>query len=196
MPLPDLRAPIRQLLAGHAPGSFLRRDERGDALFVTNAPLRTDERSLAALTRALGGLGWEYEQAGSLLRLTPDIMLSTKLQVCFCSLLAGSKDEPVLQTLAGDVLRLKNVNEDIERRLLVRALAFWDAAVTNIAERQAITEFTDALRDALARALRQRSASSTLPACGYLLLHALDLRPLAEASAPIDNFWGIDDERM
>ena len=65
------RETLRAVAAGALPqGAFLRRD-RGDALFVSDAPRLA---SVAALAGALARAGFRCEASGGLIQLWPDAL--------------------------------------------------------------------------------------------------------------------------
>ena len=145
----DFAAEIREAARAALPeNAFLRRD-RGDALFVTNAPRLRPEADWRA---ALADAGFSCETQGGLLFLTPGQRWLDRLQACF--------PEPA-DHFSGTLARFAALPATPEALLLfARGARILDGEPDDGA-------FERGLRQAVAVALR-RGGSGGLYACALL----------------------------
>ena len=142
----DLSRALRAAAAAALPpGAFLRRD-RGDALFITDAP-RIDPR--ADLTAALAEAGFTCAGADGLLRLWPAESWLTQVE-------AATPDPP--DDLCRSLIRFRGMSPDgASLRLFALGLRCLDGG-------EGAARFDRLLRQRAAQCLRERRATLPTPA--------------------------------
>jgi len=142
-----LRAAVLSLLPG-AKGIFLRCD-RGNALYVTNAPARTDEKTDWA------GSGFEHRTEGKLIFLTPQAEWIDRIE----QWLENRTDAQRLRKAVGHADFQEISRED---------LSLFIEGVKRLEMRGDAEEYEKRVRQRAAVCLREKRGGGTLRACALI----------------------------